>query len=90
MADTIRGPVTRVVDGDTFEMDVTHVGKKNTKEYNESETVRIAGIDAPELGTEAGKKAKAELDKKLSGKEVRCKVQARDTYGRVVADVEIL
>jgi len=42
------------------------------------------------LGTEAGKKAKAELDKKLSGKEVRCTVQARDTYGRVVADVEVL
>jgi micrococcal nuclease len=90
MADTIRGPVTRVVDGDTFEMDVTHIGKENTEKYNNSETVRIAGIDAPELGTEAGKKAKAQLDKKLSGKEVRCTVQARDTYGRVVADIEIL
>ena len=90
MADTIRGPVTRVVDGDTFEMKVTHIGKENTEEYNDSEIVRIAGIDAPELATAAGKKAKVQLDKELSGKTVRCQVRTRDTYGRVVAAIEIL
>ena len=90
MADTIRGLVTRVVDGDTFEMNVAYIGKKNAEKYDDSEIVRIAGIDAPELDTDAGKKAKAELTNRLSGKEVRCTVQARDTYGRVVADVEVL
>jgi endonuclease YncB( thermonuclease family) len=39
MSDTIRGPVTKVVDGDTFEMDVTHIGKENKKQYREQETV---------------------------------------------------
>ena len=90
MSDTIRGPVTKVVDGDTFEMDVTHTGKENKKKYNNHETVRIATIDAPELGTKSGQRSKETLEKKLKGKEVRCYVQARDAYGRVVADVEIL
>ncbi len=90
MADTIRGPVTKVIDGDTFDMNVTHVGKKNIKKYNDDERVRIADIDAPEIGTEKGKKAKKELEKKISGKEVRCTVRARDTYGRIVADIETL
>ena len=90
MADTIRGPVTNVIDGDTFDMKVTHVGKKNAEEYNDNERVRIAGIDAPEIDTEEGKKAKKELEKKISGKEVRCTIQARDTYGRIVADIQVL
>jgi len=90
MADTIRGPVTNVVDGDTFDMKVTHLGKKNTDEYNTEERVRIAGGDAPELNTDEGENAKKALEKKLSEKEVRCTVQARDTYGRIVADVEVL
>jgi endonuclease YncB( thermonuclease family) len=86
----IRGPVTNVIDGDTFDIQVTHVGKKNKNEYNDNERIRIAGIDAPELGTEEGKKAKNSLMKKISGKEVRCNVKSRDTYSRIVADVEIL
>lgn len=90
MADTIRGPVTNVVDGDTFDMKVTHVGKSNSKEYNNEERIRIAGTDAPELSTGEGKKAKEKLEKKISGKEVRCTIQARDTYGRIVADVMVL
>ena len=90
MADTIRGPVTNVIDGDTFDMNVTHLGKKNTIKYNDDERIRIAGIDAPEINTEEGKKAKKKLEKKISGKEVRCTVQARDTYGRIVADIEVI
>ena len=90
MADAIGGPVTDVVDGDTFDMDVTYRGEKNTEKYNDKERVRIAGINAPEIGTEGGKKAKKELEKKISDKEVRCTVRARDTYGRIVADIKIL
>ena len=90
MADTIRGPVTEVIDGDTFDMNITHVGNDNKEEYGDSERVRIAGIDAPEIDTEDGKKAKKALSNKISGKEVRCKIQTRDTYGRIVAEIEVL
>ena len=90
MSDIIQGPVTRVIDGDTFDMTVTHVGKANARTYNDTETVRIAGFDAPELPSRAGQRSKDSLSLKLSGKTVHCTVQARDTYGRVVATVRII
>jgi len=90
MVDTIRGPVTYIVDGDTFDMGVTHVGNKNEEEYNDEERIRIAEIDEPELNTAAGKISKEKLEKKLKGKEVRCYIRSRDRYGRIVADVKVL
>ena len=88
MTDVIQGPVIDVIDGDTFEIEVAKVGKDNEYEYNEVERIRIADIDAPELNTGAGKRSKAALQRKLKGKEVRCDVQARDKYGRIIAKVK--
>jgi len=48
MADTIRGPVINIVDGDTFDMRVTHTGRNNQYQYNNEERIRIANIDAPD------------------------------------------
>ena len=90
MTDTIRGPVISIVDGDTFDMKVTHVGKNNEYEYNDIERIRIADIDEPELRIPAGQRSKEILERKLKGKEVRCYVQSRDIYGRIVANVKIL
>ena len=74
MADTIRGPVTKVTDGDTFDIKVTHFGNRNEHRYADEETVRIADVDAPELDTAEGKRAKEALERELGGKEVRCTV----------------
>lgn len=90
MSDIIQGPVTRIIDGDTFDMTVTYIGTSNERKYADSETIRLAGFDAPELPSRAGQRSKDSLTLKLSGKTVRCTVQARDTYGRVVATVSIL
>jgi len=90
MADTIRGPVTNIVDGDTFDMKVTMTGNNNKENYNNEERIRIADIDAPELRTPGGQRSKELLERKLKGKEVRCYVKARDTYGRIVAEVKVL
>lgn len=88
--DTIRGPVDNVIDGDTIEIRVTHVGKQNCYRYNNIERVRIAEIDMPELNTPQGRRAKYLLQQKLQSKEVRCYVQGRDDYGRIVAKVQVL
>jgi len=90
MADTIRGPVINVVDGDTFDIRVTHTGKNNTYNYSDEERIRIADIDEPELRTPGGMRSRNSLERKLDGKEVRCHVQSRDVYGRIVADVKVL
>ncbi len=90
MADTIRGKVTNIIDGDTFTMSVTHVGKNNEYDYGSSENIRLAGINAPEINTVAGKEAKKKLENQLSNKEVRVNVKSRDTYGRVVGIYQIV
>ena len=90
MADSIRGQVIRIIDGDTFDMKVTHVGQNNKHEYGGKERIRIASIDAPELNELGGERSRAVLERLLLGKEVRCYVQARDTYGRLVCKVTVL
>lgn len=90
MADSIRGPVTNIVDGDTFDMKVTHTGKNNEYKYNDNERIRIAGINEPELQVPGGFRSKNLLEHKLLGKGVRCYVETRDTYGRIVAEVHVL
>ena len=90
MLDTIRGSVIEIIDGDTFSIRVTHVGNENKLKYNTTEIIRISGIDDPELDTLPGQRSRDLLQRKLEGKEVRCYVQAKDSLGRVVANVMIL
>jgi len=90
MYDTVRGPVLDVIDGDTFDISVTHRGKNNKYKYSDTERIRIVDINTPELNTPAGLRAKTELKAKISGKEVRCHVHTRDSYQRLVGDVEFV
>lgn len=64
--------VLRVIDGDTFE----------TKE---SQRIRIASTEAPELGTCGGAEAKEALEKLVLNKPVYLKVTFRDPYQRLVS-----
>ena len=85
--DRVFGYVLRVVDGDTFELDVDSVSRGNQYNYNDVEKVRIRGIDAPELNSNAGRAAKVRLQNKIQGRRVEGDVSARDIYGRLVGDV---
>ncbi len=89
MADTIWGNVTKVIDGDTFEMNVTHISKNNQFNYNPIERIRLAGGNAPELSDKDGQSAKNRLKNKIDGKNVKCIVQSRDVFRRLVADVSL-
>lgn len=85
--DRVFGYALRVIDGDTFELDVDSVSQGNRYNYNDVEKVRIRGIDAPELNTSAGRAAKARLQTKIQGQRVEVDVSARDVYGRLIGDV---
>ncbi len=67
------GVVERVIDGDTI--DVAGAPAR----------VRLAGIDAPELGTSEGERSRQVLNRLAAGRRVRCAVISYDMYGRVVA-----
>lgn len=89
MADVIYGTVTEVIDGDTFKVKVYYQSDSNKVKYGSNETIRIADIDAPEIPSFSGQRAKTHLEKKLLGKNVRLELQARDTYGRLVCKVRL-
>lgn len=89
MADVIWGDVTQVIDGDTFDINVTHYSKTNSVRYNDRERIRIADIDAPELRARMGQRAKHQLERTLLGQHVRLEVQARDVYHRLVCEVSM-
>ena len=86
----VKGKVIKVIDGDTFDMTVTHVGKNNKYEYNDNERIRMSGFDAPELNTAQGQLDKEKLEKILLNMTVRVSINARDSYHRIVGSVEIV
>jgi len=82
------GKVTRVIDGDTIEIDVSNDGG--------TYRIRLVGIDAPEMKTKDGKKnpagikAKKHLEKLLKyivGVRLIYYCDLYDKYGRVLAEI---
>lgn len=69
--------VTKIIDGDTFET----ASRKNP--------VRLANVDAPELGTLGGRAAKRALESLIGGETVSIDTVARDQFGRSVAKVKL-
>ncbi len=70
--------VTRVVDGDTLEL-------------GNGETVRLVGIDAPEVGQCGSERAAARLSRMVLGRGVRLgrSDEDRDRYGRLLRYVDV-
>jgi len=89
MSDSIKGLVIKVVDGDTFVANVTWASPNNQFRYNSQETIRIANIDASELGTTLGLTQKQRLERLIDGKTVNLTVRSRDEYHRLVCDVRL-
>ena len=77
-AETLRGKVIHVADGDTITiLDAQHQQFK----------IRLAGIDAPEKAQEFGQKSKAHLSSLVHEKQVEVQTSKKDKYGRYVGQV---
>jgi len=90
MQDVIYGIVSSVIDRDSFIINVTETSDSSQKNYNKLERIKIKSLDASDLGSLRGLRDKANLERALQDKNVRCSVQSRDTSGRVIADVKII
>lgn len=64
----------RVLDGDTFET-------------QEKQLIRLASVEAPELGLCGGEEAKEQLAKLVLNKKLYIKVLFRDSYNRLISQV---
>lgn len=78
-AETLTGRVVGVHDGDTVTV---------LDQFKRQHKVRLAGIDAPELGQAFGRASRDHLAKLVSGKSVTVEWHKRDRYGRVVGKVQ--
>ena len=72
---TVAASTIRVHDGDTF--------------YTGVETIRLRGIDTPELGRPGARAAASRLAELLREGPVTIMPRAEDVYGRTVADVYV-
>ena len=70
--------VTKVIDGDTFRVAKNVGGSKN---------IRLAGVNAPEIGEYGAAKATKDLKGMIDRKPVHINPVATDKYGRTVAEI---
>ena len=80
LANTVRGKVVSVVDGNTLEI---------VSEDNETYKVVLAGIDSPELRQEFGEAAREFLEKFILDKAIQVELQGKDRWGNYVGVVYI-
>lgn len=78
MANTVKGKVVSVVDGNTLEI---------IAEDNETYKVVLFGIDSPELDQEFGEAAKEFLEKAIRDKAIQVQLQGKDRWGNYVGIV---
>jgi len=91
----LRGKVIKIYDGDTITIACRYKsgGLFSTSVYRFS--VRLAGIDCPELKTQNDDEkqiatiAKREVESKLMGKVITLKNVKTEKYGRILADVYV-
>lgn len=74
------GVVTHVVDGDTIRVRPLHGGKPVS--------VRLEGLDAPEICQAGGAASREALRQRVQGHEVRVRGSRHDDYQRLLARVE--
>jgi micrococcal nuclease len=80
LPDTWTGTVTYVVDGDTVRVRPPGGGKPVS--------VRVYGIDAPEICQAGGKASRDALARRILGKPVLVVGKHRDNYGRLLAQLK--
>ena len=66
--------VNEVIDGDTFKISTGTV-------------MRLEDVDAPEINSESGRKAKRKLEELILKRNIEYEEQTKDNYGRLVVQV---
>jgi endonuclease YncB( thermonuclease family) len=77
LAAEFKATVTRVIDGDSFE--VSH--------DNGALTIRLHGVDAPEISQPYGRIAMVAIFRHIFGKVVRIETHGLDSHGRTIGEV---
>ena len=80
-AESIRGVVINVIDGDTV------ILLERTPEQMRTHRIRLEGIDTPERGQDGYEGAKEYLEKLIWGETVTVRYTENDRYGRILGEI---
>ncbi len=84
------GPVISIIDGNTFRMRVDRIGIHNKFLYRDLEIIRISNILPRNSHSLKGSSTKQKLAEHFIGKNVCCKIQFRNEYDVLIADVDVI
>lgn len=80
-AESIRGVVINVIDGDTV------ILLERTPEQMRTHRIQLEGIDTPERGQDGYEGAKEYLEKLIWGETVTVRYTENDRYGRILGEI---
>jgi len=84
------GKVAEVKDGDIFHVTVERAGEAGHGEWRDREEIKINSLKITRIASITGAFTRTQLERLLKGKRVRCQVRARDSAGRLLADVQVV
>lgn len=87
LPDTLKGIVTKIIDCDTFELNVLEEGDENLQDYKEIEVIQIANLISFEMEDPGEIRSAYFLKRILKEREVLCVMLTIDEGGLVVAKV---
>ncbi len=90
MADILEGTVLDVLDGEMLELEVDHVQSADRHQYGAHELVRVAAGWLADGAETDDDEATALMTLLYHHRRVRCYVEERDQFGRIVGDVEVV
>lgn len=86
MTDKIAGYVDGILNRNTFDLNVKQYDPKNEAKYKSTERIRMFNLPE-QVNKMSDQDAKQALEMGLTGKEVICEVQSKDSDGILVCDV---
>jgi len=86
MNDVIWGNITKVLESNILELNITHQKDGNENEFSELERIKFSEIDAFETPKSSQDCSKQELETLLN-KFVKCEIEKRDSGGNLVGRV---
>lgn len=84
------GDCVGVIDGDTIRVGVWRFDPETRSWDKELRTVRLAGIDAPELSQRGGLESREYLAKRIEFSRVQVISSGRDWFGRLIGEVYLI
>ncbi|MGK5092569.1 hypothetical protein WDW89_11220 [Deltaproteobacteria bacterium TL4] len=90
MSEVIHGQLLNVIDGQTFNLRITHLGKENRHRYQREERIRMIDVKVGEHLITGEQLDQAGLEKILTGHALKCLIQGRDKFGSLSAKIRLL